>query len=171
MKVGHATEATLGAMRTASSPALSPSYSERLHLPIGWWIGSLVMIIVLVLQVWMYLPVHPVVTFVVPLVLIAGLLGSASRTKIEVADGEVRLGRWSVPCAQVARVEELDQRNTRRAAGIGGDPAAVMLVRPWVQCATKIVCIGDDPPYALVSTRHPEKLSAAVVACATAAAE
>lgn len=158
-------------MRAASSPTVSPRYSERLHVPIGWWLGILVMVVILVLQVWMYLPIHPLVTLTVPVLLVAAALGSASRTKIEVSDGVIRLGKWSVPCSQVASVEELDQRNTRRAAGIAGDPAAIMLVRPWVQCATKIVCLGEQPPYALVSTRHPEKLSAAVVACATSAAE
>ena len=71
----------------------------------------------------------------------------------------------------MASVEELDQRNTRRFAGPAGDPAAVAVVRPWVRTAVRIVCVGDDPPYALVSTRRPETLSAAVVACATSAAE
>ena len=129
------------------------------------------MVVVLVLQVWMYLPVHPLVTLSVPVLLTVALLASASRTKIEVAGGMVRAGKWSLRCAQVASVEELDQRNTRRAAGAGGDPAAVTVVRPWMQAAVKLVCVGDEPPYALVSTRHPEKLSAAVVACATSAAE
>ena len=129
------------------------------------------MVLVLVLQVWMYLPIYPLVTFAVPLLLAAALLASASRTKIEVVNGLVRVGKWSIPCTQVASVEELDQRNTRRAAGIGGDPAAVMILRPWVRSASKIVCVGEEPPYALVSSRHPEKLSAAIVACAKTAAE
>lgn len=158
-------------MRTASSPTVSGRYSERLYVPVGWWIGVMVMVVVLVLQVWMYLPMHFLVTLAIAVLPVAALLASASRTKIEVANGVVRLGRWSVPCSQIASVEELDQRNTRRAAGAAGDPTALMLLRPWVASATKIVCLGDEPPYALVSTRHPEKLSAAVVACATSAAE
>lgn len=169
--IGHSTEATLDAMPDAPSRALSPSYSERLYVPLGWWVGTLVMVIILVLQVWMYLPVHPMVTFSVPILITVAVLGSASRTKIEVSDGQVRLGKWAFPCSQVASIEELDQRNTRHAAGAGGDPAAFTIIRPWVRTATKIVCLGDQPPYALVSSRHTEKLSAAVIACATAAAE
>ncbi|WP_134323205.1 DUF3093 domain-containing protein [Cumulibacter soli] len=158
-------------MSAASSPTDTPTYSERLYMPIGWWAGALVMTVVLELQVWMYLPIHPAITLSVPVLLVSALLASAGLTKIEVTADLVHIGKFSVPCRQVASVEELDQRNTRRAAGVGGDPAAVTLLRPWIQSASKVVCVGNEPPYALVSTRHPEKFSAAVVACATAAAE
>lgn len=158
-------------MSTAQPPAVTKTYSERLHMPIGWWVGVMVMVVILVLQVWMYLPIHASISFIVPIVLVSALLASAGLTRIVVADGEIRLGKWSMPCSQVASVEELDQRNTRRAAGVAGDPAARTLVRPWVGTAVKIVCVGEEPPYVLVSTRRPEQFSAAVIACATSAAE
>lgn len=116
------------------------------------------------------IPVNGWVTIVVVLALTVALLASASLNKIEVAGGAVRTGKWSIPCERVASVEELDQRNTRRFAGPAGDPAAVALVRPWVTTSVRVICVDDDPPFALISTRRPEKLSAAVVACATKAA-
>lgn len=153
-------------------PSDTPArYTERLHVPVGWWVGILAMTVILGLEIVPLLPVSPWVTVGVPVLLVVALLASASTTKVEVADGAVRAGKWQISCAQVASVEELDQRNTRRFAGVAGDPAAVTLVRPWIKSAARIVCVTDDPPYGLISSRHPERLSAAVVACASRAAE
>ncbi|WP_153505924.1 DUF3093 family protein [Cumulibacter manganitolerans] len=158
-------------MSSAAPQSPDPGYSERLHVPVGWWIGVLGMLLVLGLEVVPLVPAPAWLTITVPVLLGALLLGSASLNRVQVGDGTVRAGKWSMDCAQVATVEELDARNTRRFAGRFGDPAAVALIRPWVSKSVRIICVTDDPPYALISSRRPERLSAAVVACATAAAE
>lgn len=129
------------------------------------------MMLILGLEVAPLFPWPIPLTASIPVVLGILLLGLLSLSKIVVADGAVRTGQWTLECARIASVEELDQRNTRKYAGPAGDPAALTFLRPWVRTSVRIVCVTDDPPFALVSTRHPERLSAAVIACATTAAE
>ena len=158
-------------MSSVAPQSGKPHYSERLHVPIGWWIGILGMLIVLGLELVPLIPAPAEVTVLVPVLIGVALLLSASMNKIEVTDRQVRAGKWSLDCSQIAGVEELDQRNTRRFAGAAGDPAAFVLVRPWVSTSVRIICVTDDPPYALVSSRRPKKLSAVVIACATTTAD
>lgn len=156
----------------SASPSTSPvRYRERLYLPFGWWAGVVVMVGLLAFELVPILPVHPALTLAIPLAAAVLALAVAGRTRVEVTDDLVRAGGWSIDCSQVASVEELDQRNTRRFAGPSGDPAAVSVVRPWVRTAVRVICVSDEPPFALISSRHPERLSAAIVACATTAAD
>ncbi len=129
------------------------------------------MMLILGLEVAPLFPWPIPLTASIPIVLGIIFLGLLSLSKVAVADGSVRTGGWSLSCSRIASVEELDQRNTRKYAGPAGDPAALTFLRPWVRTSVRIVCVTDDPPFALVSTRHPERLSAALIACATATAE
>lgn len=158
-------------MSPAPPSSSSHAYSERLYVPIGWWLGVIAMMTILGLEIAPLFPWPIPLTTGIPVVIGVLLLGLVSLSKITVADGTVRTGSWSLSCARIASVEELDQRNTRKYAGPAGDPAALTFLRPWVRTSVRIVCVTDSPPFALISTRHPERLSAALIACATTAAE
>jgi hypothetical protein len=94
-----------------------------------------------------------------------GLLG------LEVAGGELRVGRDRLPLAQAGEVSALDEEQTRAMRGPRADPAAYLMTRPYLPRSVYISV--DDPaargPYWLVGTRRPEELAAAIEAARPAA--
>ena len=76
----------------------------------------------------------------------------------------LRAGRDTLALSEADEVIALDERQASALRGPRADPAARILLRPYLKRA---VCIGlADPgggvPYWLVATRHPEELAAAI---------
>ncbi len=89
---------------------------------------------------------------------------SLGRVKIRVADGELHVDDAHIPLRFIADVIPLDADDRRLLLGPGADPLAFVIQRPWIRGAVQIVLNDpDDPtPYWVISTRHPEKLAAAL---------
>jgi len=87
-----------------------------------------------------------------------------SRSKVEVVDGELVVGRAPLPVEVVSRGVVVPASAKSAAMGRQLDPAAFVQHRPWVRTMALIVL--DDPedptPYWLVSTRRPSELLAAL---------
>ncbi|MGC4805523.1 DUF3093 domain-containing protein [Micromonospora sp. DT233] len=161
--------------RTPSSPpdaAVSTAYTERLALPWWLWLAALALSGLLAVELWSgaqgtraWLPF-----VVLPPATLAGLwwLG---RIRVAVADGELRVDDARLPVRFVADAVALDAAGRREVLGVGADPLAFVVQRPWVSGAVQVVL--DDPadptPFWVVSTRHPVRLAAALLAARDAA--
>ena len=162
-------------------------YRERLRVPLGWWLLGFVTIILLATELvagfaW------PVVVagYVVLIGVLAAMLLNWGRPTVEVGGGELRAGPGRLRLAAVGEVSALDEAQTRSLRGPRGDPAAFLLLRPYLRQAVYIEVAtpgaqtrarrrlrgfrlraemtrpATDSPYWLVCTRHPAGLVAAI---------
>ena len=165
-------------------------YHERLSVPLGWWLLGLATVVLLGTELaagysW------PVVIAIFA-VLIGGLvlmLVNWGRPTVEVGGGELRAGPARLQLAAVGEVSALDEAQSRSLRGPRGDPAAFLVIRPYLRRAVyvevtrpgaesrgghrrlrvrgfrlraEVVSPPADSPYWLVSTRHPAELAAAI---------
>src|SRR5262249_32825919 len=68
-----------------------------------------------------------------------------------------------LPLASVSDVSALDRAQTSALRGPRADPAAYLLVRPYLPCAVYVAIKGRPPerPYWLLGTTPPDGLAAA----------
>jgi DUF3093 family protein len=162
-------------------------YYERLRVPFSWWLIGLATMLLLATEVvagfaW---PVA-VAIYVVLVGAVAAMLWSWSRPTVLVSEGELRAGPARLPLAAVGEVSALDEAQTRSLRGPRGDPAAFLLMRPYLRRAVyvEVARPGAETrvhrrlrgfrlraetgrpvtaaPYWLVCTRHPAELEAAI---------
>ncbi|MGZ4552522.1 MAG: DUF3093 domain-containing protein [Mycobacteriaceae bacterium] len=161
-------------MAESASPAKSgpgvtaladPTYSERLWVP-WWWlpIGMLAAGL-LAAEIHMGAPgVRAWLPYVVLIPASVWVLTRLGSLRVEVRDGEFRVGEAHIPLTLVARAAQVPAGAKRAALGRQLDPAAFVQHRTWVPMMVLLVL--DDPedptPYWLVSTRHPDRLLAAI---------
>ena len=162
-------------------------YHERLRVPFSWWLLGLVTMLLLATEVvaGYALPIA-VAIYVVLVGLVAAMLWSWSRPTVLVTTEELRAGPACLPLAAVGEVSALDEAQTRSLRGPRGNPAAYLLLRPYLRQAVYIEVAtpgaqtrarrrlrgfrlraemtrpATDSPYWLVCTRHPAGLVAAI---------
>ncbi|WP_422770675.1 DUF3093 domain-containing protein [Plantactinospora sp. WMMC1484] len=155
---------------TSSDPAAvaaRPGYAERLTLPWWLWLAGLAAAGLLATELWLgstglraWLP------YAVLLPLTAIGLGWLGRIRIAVRDRELLVDDACLPIRYVADAIPLDAEGRREVLGVGADPLAFVVQRPWVSGAVQVVL--DDPadptPYWVVSSRHPVRLAEAILA-------
>ncbi len=141
------------------------AYHERLHVPVWWWLPGLAAVALLGGELaagfgWL-------AAIIIYLVIGGGYvlaLVSWGRASVDVGDGEITAGRARLALPAVGEVAELDEAQTRALRGPAADPAAVILMRPYLSQAVYVEV--TDPslgtPYWLLSTRHPAELAAAI---------
>jgi hypothetical protein len=141
------------------------TYSERLAAPVSWWLLAFA----LVVSVWLALAVAVPGAAVWGVTAVAaavttGLLVGYGAVRITVGPEGVRVGRAFLDWAACGRIEALDADATRRLQRVDADARAYLVIRPYLRRAVRIGVTdpGDPTPYWLVSTRHPERLTAAV---------
>jgi hypothetical protein len=140
------------------------AHDERLTVPWWWYVLALTIVTALVAPFWLGAP-DPIrwLALAVPPAAVAGLwwLG---RIRVAVVAGELLVDDARLPVRFVADAVPLDEAGRRGLLGPHADPLAFVVQRPWVPGAVQVVL--DDPadptPYWLVSTRHPERLAAAL---------
>ncbi|MEV5818534.1 DUF3093 domain-containing protein [Micromonospora haikouensis] len=154
------------------SPAPTPAttattYAERLSLPWWLWLAGPALGGFLALELWLgagglraWLP------FVVLLPATVAALWWLGRVRVAVADGELRVDDARLPVRFVADAVPLDAAGRREVLGVGADPLAFVVQRPWIAGAVQVVLDDpDDPtPFWVVSTRDPVRLAAALLA-------
>ncbi|SDY47306.1 Protein of unknown function [Micromonospora pattaloongensis] len=142
-------------------------YTERLTLPWWLWLCALGLAALLAAEVWMGAPgVRAWLPFAVFLPLTAAGLVWFGRIRVAVTDGELRVDDARLPARFVADVIALDVAGRREVLGVGADPLAFVVQRPWVAGAVQVVLDDpDDPtPYWVVSSRDPVRLANAILA-------
>jgi hypothetical protein len=155
--------------------ATATVFGERLGVPRWWWPAAAAAVAVLGSE--FHLAGRGALAFnlgsyAVLAVALAVLLIGMGRSRLAVtADGRFRAGTAVIAVsdlgpARVRRGEEL-----RLRLGPYSDPTAFLLIRGWIRSAVEMGVL--DPagayPYWLVSTRHPERLVAALDAVRAAA--
>ncbi|WP_331461236.1 DUF3093 domain-containing protein [Micromonospora tarapacensis] len=158
--------------RSPSSTAARPAYAERLRLPWWWWLAGLATAALLAVEIWMGgTGVRAWLPFAVLLPAAVAALAWLGRIRVVVTDGELRVDDARLPVRFVADVIPLDAAGRREALGVGADPLAFVVQRPWIAGAVQVVL--DDPadptPFWVVSTRHPVELADALLAARDAA--
>jgi hypothetical protein len=145
-------------------------YRERLWVSWWWWppgLGLAALMAATVTQAAPELPVwlpYAVLTAVAAVVLL--WLG---RFEVRVVgtgpdDTELWVGDAHLPVSVISRMAEVPASAKSAALGRQLDPAAYVVHRPWV--GPMVLVVLDDPddptPYWLVSTRHPDRVLAAL---------
>ena len=142
-------------------------YSERLRVPLWWWPAAAVVTAVAGYEI--ELSAHrsswSFVGYIAVGLLCAFMLWSMGRTQIRVsADGVLHAGKAQLPSSVIARGASIPASAKSAALGRQLDPAAFLMHHAWIK--TMVLLVLDDPddptPYWLVSTRHPEKVLAAL---------
>jgi hypothetical protein len=145
----------------------SPAYSERLGVPLRWWVQGTMLVATLWLAVVVALP--PVAAWIITAIAMAVLalgLWAYGAARITVDAGSFRAGRAHIAATHLGAVTPLDPGETRRIAGVDADARAYLVLRPYLKRAVKVEITdpADPAPYWLVSTRRPEELVRALSA-------
>lgn len=92
------------------------------------------------------------------------LLWSMGRASVAVRDGEIWAGSAHLPIELIDKAAAIGAEAKSAAMGRQLDPAAFVYQKGWVKTMVVLVLDdADDPtPYWLISTRHPERILAAI---------
>ncbi|MDJ0357405.1 MAG: DUF3093 domain-containing protein [Actinomycetota bacterium] len=151
------------AMNTA--PAAAVIYSEKLW-PNPWiWIvvvglsGAGILVLAPISMLAGYLAAAA-------LFLIMAILLLTSTPRIEVTEDTVQVGRANIERRFVGTVEGFRGEDATAQRGTQLNGLAYLCIRGWIGPVVKIAITdeADRTPYWLASTRHPEKLVAALTA-------
>jgi hypothetical protein len=152
-------------MQTHRDRTQDASYRERLLVPVSWWLLAVPVIAVLGGEVyagfggWI-----PPVIYAVFIAVVAAFLLTWGATTIEVAGGALRAGGAELPLDRTSDVVPLDEKQAALLRGPRADPAAHLMLRPYLKRAVyiKLADPGSGVPYWLVATRHPAELATAI---------
>lgn len=145
----------------------TPAYTERLGVPLRWWVQGTMLVATLWLAVVVAMPALGAwIVTAVALGMMTFLFLAYGGARIVVADGTFRAGRAHIGAEHLGEVVALDAGQTRRVAGQDADARAYLLLRPYLKRAVKVEITdpADPAPYWLVSTRRPEELAQALAA-------
>src|SRR5580698_6194623 len=141
------------------------SYRERLLVPVSYWLLAVPSIAFLGAEAWfMAGGIAPPLTLAVLSLIAAIFLINWGSATIEVTGGVLRAGRDTLPLAEAGEVVALDEEQAALLRGPRADPAAHLFLRPYVKRAVYVGLAdpADGVPYWLISTRHPDRLTAAI---------
>lgn len=141
------------------------SYRERLLVPVSYWLLAVPVVVTLGAEAYFFVD-----GFVPPLVIgglfaiVASFFVHWSSATIEVTGAVLRAGRDTLALSDADEVIALDERQAAALRGPQADPAARILLRPYLKRAVCVRTANRDQgvPYWLVATRHPEELAAAI---------
>ncbi|HVV19095.1 MAG TPA: DUF3093 domain-containing protein [Pseudonocardiaceae bacterium] len=150
-----------------TQPGGRPVYWERLYLPWYHWLLPLFAAGLLAAEVNMGYPgVRAWLPYVITIPLTLLILWRFGSAKVEVRDGELWVGDAHLPLRYAGETQIIPGNLKRQVLGPAFDPAAFALHRSWVgpMVWIHVTDEADPTPYWLVSTRHPERLVAAIEA-------
>lgn len=143
------------------------SYREQLHVPTGYWLLSVPVVALLGAEVFAgFSTLVAALVYAVFVVVVGGFLLSWGAARIEVTGTVLKAGGDVLSLSQVSEVLPLDDKQAALLRGPRADPAARLLLRPYLKQAVYIGLASpstDGAPYWLVATRHPDKLAAAII--------
>ena len=143
----------------------SVAYSERLYVPLRWWVQATMLLASLWLAFVVAMPAGAAFSAAGGLLLVVfGFFVWIGRARVAVRDGVLYAGQAYISLDLVGPVEPLDADQTRRVHGVEADARAFLLTRPYLKRSVKVTITdsADPTPYWLVSTRHPRELAAAL---------
>lgn len=140
-------------------------YHERLRVPLAWWLISALCVIILGTELFAGYKLIIGVAIYLGLALICGAtLLHWGAAVVSVTGGELRAASARLPLATAGEVRPLDEKQTRAMRGPRADPAAYMLIRPYLKESVYVEVTGGDArwPYLLIGTRQPVRLAEAI---------
>ncbi|MEH0842058.1 DUF3093 domain-containing protein [Micromonospora sp. CPCC 205711] len=157
---------------SAPPPAAVAAYSERLGLPWWFWLSGLALAAFAAAEIWMGgSGVRAWLPFVLLIPATAVGLWRLGRVRVAVRDGELWVDDAHLPVRFVADAVPLDAAGRREVLGVGADPLAFVVQRPWIGGAVQVVLAdpADPTPFWVVSSRHPVELANALLTARDAA--
>lgn len=141
------------------------SYREHLRVPVSYWLLAVPSIVILGAELYAgFGGFIPPLIYAVFTAVVVGFLLTWGGASIEVANGTLRAGHATLPLRQVGDVVPLDEKQAALLRGPRADPAAHLMLRPYLKRAVYIALA--DPaggvPYWLVATRRPAELASAI---------
>jgi len=140
-----------------------PEYHEKLW-PAPWLFLATALVIPASLIV--FAPISMTAGIITAIVLYAGcvLLLILSSPTLDVHDGRLTCGPAQISVTMLGEAQPFSDAEATQERGPRLDARAWLLVRGWVQPVVRIPILdpADPAPYWLVSTRHPQKLAAAI---------
>ena len=151
--------------------AESAVYREQLRAPVSWYFISFLFGVALACVFFWFGPWGALAGLVGGTLLSGLVVAKYGRVWIEVCGPNLKAGPATLPLAMLGEASALAPERARALRMHEGDPRAFMLLRSYVKTAVRVEVIDplDPHPYLYLSSRHPEKLAAAL-ARATAAA-
>jgi hypothetical protein len=161
---------TLSRVSDTRATTQTVRYRERLWVPWWWTLPAAVLVVLVALELNQAVSGLPNwVPFVVLFGVAGALLSWWSKIELRVVSqptGETEL--WvagaHLPTSVIARTAAVPRSAKSAALGRQLDPAAYVVHRAWV--GPMVLLVLDDPddptPYWLISTRHPDRLLAAL---------
>lgn len=166
-------------------PSATIRYHEQLRTPWWWYLAGVAIAILLGGEFATAIPTW-IAWIPFGLVLAVVVLGvwRFSSGRVTVTQDELLAGDQSVALASIERAIALSPTELRRLVGRHSDPSAFTFVRSWVGPGVQLVLTPPPPgtpprradhfedgapapsvtPYWAVSTRHPDRLLAALAA-------
>jgi len=142
-------------------------YRETLRVPVSYWLLSVPVVALLGAELFAgFSTLVAVVVYAVFVVVVGGFLLAWGLVRIEVADGVLRAGGDTLPLPAIGEALPLDASQTAVLRGPKADPAAHLMLRPYLKRAVYIGLADPESevPYWLVATRRPAELAAALTA-------
>jgi hypothetical protein len=143
--------------------AVRLAFSERLAVPWWGWLLPLLAAVLLAAEIHMGYPgVRSWLPYLITVPFTVVMLLRLGRVKVEVRDGELRVGDAHLPLRFVGDVEVLPAQAKRKALGPELNPTAFLVHRGWVGPVLRVHLTdpADPTPYWLFSVRSANRLAA-----------
>jgi hypothetical protein len=160
---------TLGRVSGPRATSQKVLYRERLSVPWWWFPPALFVAGLVALEVNAAARDWPRwISFAVLFAVAAAAMVWLGRIEVRVVDGgegpELWAGPAHLPTTVISRSAEIPRSAKSSALGRQLDPAAYVLHRAWI--GPMVLVVLDDPddptPFWLVSSRHPDRVLAAL---------
>jgi hypothetical protein len=141
------------------------SYRERLFVPVSYWVLAVPVVVLLGAEViFVAGGIVPLLAMAVLAVIVGAFLVNWSSATIEVTGTVLRVGRDTLPLSEAGEAIALDERQAALLRGPRADPAAHILLRPYLKRAVYVGIAEptEGVPYWLIATRRPDELAAAI---------
>jgi hypothetical protein len=140
-------------------------YNERLRVPVTWWFLAAISIAMLGAELWAgFSALAALITYAALAAVCGAFLVHWGSARVRVTDTELLAAGRILALSATGEVMALDERQARAIRGPRADPAAHMLIRPYLKRAVYIEVTdpASTAPYWLIATRRPEELAAAL---------
>src|ERR1700735_1795173 len=120
------------------------NYREQLRAPASWWLLCLICVALFGTTLWAGFSL--LVAAAVYVVLGAGCAAALllwGHATIEVTRGELRAGSATMSLSLAGEVAALDDAQARALRGPRADPAAFLLIRPYLKRAVYVEVLGQ----------------------------
>jgi hypothetical protein len=131
-------------------------YRETLYVPVSYWLLAVPVVALLGAEIFVgFSSLVACLVYAAFVIVVGGFLLAWGATRVEVRDGALRAGGGTLPLGAISEVMPLDAEQARVLGGPRADPAARLLLRPYLKKAVYIGLSGAGPSAARPSSAGP----------------